>query len=357
MRTILAVILLVSVGAHAQEDEAEVLERLTGPSAWVTIPEGDLPVADAILLVAAQSHRMVGPLREPLEGKTWHSTGERMTFLQALDEVSQAAGTGFRVDEESGIVCGGRPSPVAGHDGGFRFVLDEMDVYRTRGPGRDVARSWAAVELLIEWEPHVQPVAFGRFEVLEATDDQGASLLPPEQPGENARISLMRRYHPSTTARVLIAPPSPGSRRVALFRGRVAVYAERDTKEIIFLAPQDQVGEVVEWEGCRLKLSGLSSSEGTVTATIDVLGDLPGLAGCDLPENGARDPAERIACRLGADAVEGDLASGDLVAPDDYELQYQWEEVGEATCPLKVLITSRVVRRDLNVELRDFEAP
>lgn len=364
MRDVAVLVLLAGLCACAEGDDPEVVERLTGPSAWITIPEGDVPVADALNLIAEQSHRTFDPVMRSFDGKTWHATGARMPILQALDEVSRAAGESFVEQGDGTIAATGetRGAFLACYDGAFRVMLDTMDVYRVWTPSAKASKAFGIIQVYMSWEPHVRVVGIGPFAFEEAADDSGASLIPPKEaasPPSMGDWKGSRGDGDDDFTDFTLAAPAPAARRIACLRGRLPVLVEREAASVVFSSPADQVGKTVALGGVTARLAAFDENEGTVIVTVDVMGKLPPMEGDPVPEWGGTFILARIGAGLANARGEkvGRLHSGGDTSPDVHELQFEWDEVGDGPSTLTLSLTSKVVRRDVKIVFRDVELP
>lgn len=359
---LLALAACAALQAEAQKDD--VVERLTGTSAWVNLPEGDIPVADALRLVAEQSKRTLATGDAPLAGKTFHADGRTLTLLQALDEVSKAAGVAFDLDGADRISPSKDPQPTlrACYEGAFRVKLEEMSSSRRRSYRGGIPHSELAVTLRVGWEPHVHVIGIGSFEADEAIDDQGTDLLPREGPSRLPNLAGWTAPFggdPSYPVTLRLMPPPAEARVIHSLRGSVGVIVERDESEISFDKPTEQVGQTRECEKMTLTLLAFKTEAGCVSVSVESKGPPPVLASCGLgPEQQGR--VEGFRCTLcdanGKDLGEGSGSRGSEGA-DVSRCDLQWWNVGAGPFVVKLAIPMRAVRRDLRVEFRDLDLP
>ncbi len=353
--------LIVCLPLGAEGDHEDLVEEHTGPSAWVTLPEGVLPVADALRLVAVQSTRRVEGVDLPA-GKALHSDGRPRPLWQALDEVASAAGVGLQLEGTDRITQAKEPEPElrARYEGAFRVKLGGVMVSRSREYRAPSRTSEMSVSLTLGWEPHVRVLAIGPFQIEEAIDEDGESLLPGADPRRSRFLDRWRDFGGSGPCRgisVKLAAPSEEARRIHLLRGVVGVLVERDATELAFEHPADEVGKTIECEGLTITLVAFKADRGIVHATIRTAGPPPFLAASGVPRSECG-PISALRCTLrggGKDLGEG--GGTQKQGLDESLLDLSWWEVGDGPFVLALAVPMRALRRDLEVEFRDIDLP
>jgi hypothetical protein len=129
---------------------------------------------------------------------------DNVPFWVAMDKVTEATGLGVysQYDDDGLQVNGYNPvgsSPYVSYAGPFKFVAQAINANRSLPlanlgqPGGGRQQEQVYLQFNIQSEPKNPILSVLQAELLSATDDTGASLVPPKDPGQHQHFS--RSYY------------------------------------------------------------------------------------------------------------------------------------------------------------------
>ncbi|MEK7866598.1 MAG: HEAT repeat domain-containing protein [Planctomycetota bacterium] len=214
------------------------LEQRIGASAWVTLPAKETPLAEAFQELARQTGRKFDSTAVDLTGRMLPAGGGRLPIWEALDRLVRAGGCSYALPFREAITLQPEPlsdAPVC-HDGPFRVVLDEVTVTRTKEYDGGTVDSSTDVQMTLEWEGHIRPLAVGTTaRVKVATDDKGGSmLLPSDEDGFHDHSRPDDDEDPSQPCWTSLGSPAAGATRIEKLEGEIEVLFLMVREEAVF---------------------------------------------------------------------------------------------------------------------------
>jgi len=218
---------------------------------------------------------------------------EDATFWEALDEVCKKASIWYYPATEPLYLNGGMASSKPRcYYGPFMVVMDRVIQQRRVLFGR--VESEFSLRLLCVWEKSVTPLGVtGRYHLSMATEEGGASLLPPPSPSRPPARSLSPvRVAGQSIDIAGLRPPSASPPRLVRVEGTMEMEFPSRVDEVTFeLAPEGATtGKEKAIDGGRVELKSFTPQAAWgATTVIAILFD---------------DPKEAAAFRIGAGDVE-----------------------------------------------------
>ncbi len=340
------------VHARAQAVLDEIaLDRESGPSAWVRLPEGE-PSIDALLCdVARQASRPFDANGVSLAEKTYSGPRGWMSVWEALDFLTRAADCcyEFPFDKQIRLLPGPAPRTPLVHAGPIR-----IEVVRTRA-----SKEWGPSELVLHvtHEPNARPLCCYDTSALHVDDDAGKTLRHPDYP----EWALHERgtaggadddLSPAVTLRIPLSHSREELPARLSLRGRIPVLFVREVAELQVDAADQSDHSLRGFEfriesrritEKRVCLNMLTSEMGPVIDGQEVLG--------------ANEVGTSIVFALrAADGAETPLRGGFGIC-DAGMVFGSWSATPPGPTPYRLVarVVSKVVTRWIEVDLRDLD--
>lgn len=208
--------------------------RLEGPDGWD--PEIAAGVSDA-------------PVLEALETLI-RSTGFAYRFDQPF--VNEMGGT-LPPDQPAKISCSkppAGPSPVFVRH--YRVRTTDVSIYRNSFPGG--TNRGMHLRFGIQWSPEVRPDRIADFEILEAVDERGRTLIPSGGFKGRYSQSLEARPLAEHVNQVTLTHPEADSRKIASLKGRFVMQYRFAERVLTFEKPAEGIGQEREHDGLKIQL-------------------------------------------------------------------------------------------------------
>lgn len=357
------------VRARVQEAlDAIRLEKRIGASAWVALPAKDQPLAEAFQELAKQTGRTLDVSAVDLSGRTLPGGGGRVPVWEALDRLARLGGCSYAFPFGEAITL--RPDPLtslpACHDGPFRVLLDEVTVTRTVTLEDGVVDASTDVQMTLQWEPHVKPLAIGTTaRVQVATDDKGGSLLlEPDEDGFHDRSRPDDDEEtPQQPCWMSLGAPAAGATRIAKLEGELDVLFLMERQEAVFDAEARRSRATIAAGPVQVQVTSWApgGEAAVVGVTVTGLAAASGAVDEDIL-NSFGSLAEMIRFTLaGADGktvVYGDLSGTTTYGGQDRaDFQVGFDSLPPGDFKLSVGVVTKTLSRPVRFAFRDIPLP
>lgn len=273
----------------------DALSRSLPPLKRITIDHRNRPAREAVEEIARQVGLPVHFEEETGRGAITLALKD-VTPIEALDSVCRKDGQlGFRSESADGNFHRGGNTPTrlvfatapfvdypAVYVRHYRVSVTELSLTRTNTfQGNQASGS---LSLRLQWLPNVRPDSLRNFEVHEAKDEQGRSLLPEKK--ENEGFGSTRLHHAgvdtSADESIEIKYPEADAKRIAVLKGSCQLDYPKETKLLVFEKPADMIGKSLELHGLKFALEEYKERPEEISIKLAVTGKY----------NGPKDPAK-----------------------------------------------------------------
>ncbi|GEM_PF-6244605 len=356
------------VRARVQEALAAIrLEMRIGPSAWVALPSEETPLAEAFQDLSRQTGRKVDAAGVDLSGRTLPGGLGRLPIWEALDRLARAGGCSYASPFREAVKL--QPEPLSElpvcHDGPFRVLLDEVTVTRTIELEGGTLDASTDVQMTLEWEPHVRPLAIGTTaRVKVAADDKGGSLLlDPDEDGFHDRSRPDDDENPSQACWTSLGSPAAGATRIEKLEGEIDVLFLMERLEAVFDAEARRSRATLDAGPVKVQVTSWTpGGEGAVAGiTVLGLGAASGAADQDILDSFGS-LAEMIRFSLtGADGkavVSGDLSGTTTYGGQDRaDFQIGFDSLPPGDYKLSVAVVTKTLSRPVKFTFTGVPLP
>lgn len=342
-------------------------ERLTGPSAWIRMPAGEVDVLDAFNEVARQSGRKLELGQLSLAGRRVRLDGRPMSLWEAIQRLAVAGDctwSPYSLDkpEQLPLYPSRTPALPVVTSGAFRVYIRSVSRFRRIQYAEERREDSSSLDVCVNWEPHIRPLCVAdRVRVLELADDRGACVpLDTDRGVDRWKEGMPRwgstdRYSGHASWCVSVTPASTGSTKIRIFRGSVCVAFPEQLAEIAIPMTENQIGVSERIGDAHATLESLRREGKSVTATLRIDG---------LDESFSNMLAEVTSSRFGVCAIkvgndppkEEGLMSIDS-CKGGYVFHATFDLAPESGGALVVRIPTRTLRHEIPFEFRDVEIP
>lgn len=342
------------------------VEKRIGPSAWIALPAKETALAEAFEDLARQAGRKLDASAVDLAGRTAPGGLGRMPIWEALDRLARAGGCSYALPFSGGVTLQPGPLPEVPtcHDGPFRLIVDEVTVTRTMEMDGGAVDATTDVQMTLEWEPHVRPLAIGSTaRITAAVDDQGGSLKLAEDEESFDGLRPEEEESPSHSCWTSLGAPSPGATRIDRLEGELDVVFLMEREEAVFDAEARRARGTTMAGPVEVQLTGWSPSEASAQATITVKG-LGAATGETLPAefNSFGSLAEMVRLTLrgtdGRTVVSGDLSGTTTYGGQDRaDLTVGFDSLPPGDFELVVAVVTKTLSRPVKFAFKGIPLP
>ena len=273
----------------------DTLAQSLPPLKTVTLDHRNRPAKEALEEIARQAGLTLQ--FEGEVGKEAVSVSLKdATPLQAIDEVCRKHGqlisrtggdddfNGFRRPH-----AGPAPKIVLAASPFVNFPSAYVRHYRVRAVEVSLTRvnnfqgtqSTGNLQVEIHWPPNVVPKSTLRFEVTEAKDDKGRSLIP-EKKDEEKNIFGQNFRRPGAESETQetfeFKYPEADATKIASLKGVFVLAYPKEVRTLVFEKPADSKGKSLELHGLKITLEDYVEKGNEVTVRISTAGKYAGPA-------------------------------------------------------------------------------
>jgi hypothetical protein len=274
----------------------DTLGRSLPPLKTVTLDHRNRPAKEALEEIARQAGLLVQ--FEGEVGKEAVSVALKdVPPLQAIDEVCRKHGQLVSRNGGGDDELGGFRHPRAGPVPKLVFTASPfvnfpaayvrhyrvrvVEVSLTRVNNFQGTQSTGNLQVEIHWPPNVVPKATLKFEITEAKDDKGRSLVPEKKDEEkNVFGQSFRRNGLESESQETFEfkYPEGDATKIASLKGVFVLAYPKEVKTLVFEKPADSKGKSLELHGLKVTLDDYVEKGNEVTVRISTAGKYVGPA-------------------------------------------------------------------------------
>jgi hypothetical protein len=262
-------------------------DRLVAPKR-VSLARKDRTVRDALNEISKQTGYRIdfgggGPGgAEP----TYPFEFDNLPFWEAVDQVANAGGMTVYTDydDESIRVWNQESvSPYLAYAGPFRFVATNINSNKTvqlSGVGRRTGITRPQENINFQFQIHSEPknplLGVTQAEVLVATDETGASLLPPKGGDEHMRVRQSMYYNPgyrghNAYANLNLVRGDKSAATMKLIKGKIGIILLAATvPEVVVTDPTKVKNKKFTGRTVEIDLDSVTEANGQYTVTLTI---------------------------------------------------------------------------------------